>query len=132
MGTYSLNDASITIQPGPQSYHSEQGATVTFDKGLVSKISGDGGQALDAYELEPELITGLSEGQNRTKRRLVSFNEIPPNLVNAVTSIEDRRFLITAGSTTSACWGRCVTICGRAAGQREGRPSRCSLHAVSS
>jgi penicillin-binding protein 1B len=62
MGTYSLNDASITIQPGPQSYHSEQGATVTFDKGLVSQISGDGGQALDAYELEPQLITGLSEG----------------------------------------------------------------------
>ena len=32
MGTYSLNDASITIQPGPQSYHSEQGATITFNK----------------------------------------------------------------------------------------------------
>jgi penicillin-binding protein 1B len=97
MGTYSLNDASITIQPGPQSYHSEQAATVTFAKGMVSKISGDGGQALDAYELEPELITGLSEGQNRTKRRLVNFNELPPNLVNAVTSIEDRRFFEHGG-----------------------------------
>jgi penicillin-binding protein 1B len=97
MGTYLLNDASITIQPGPQSYHSEQGATVSFDKGMVSKISGDGGQALDAYELEPELITGLSEGQNRTKRRLVTFNELPPNLVNAVTSIEDRRFFAHGG-----------------------------------
>jgi penicillin-binding protein 1B len=97
MGTYSLNDASITIQPGPQSYHSEQAATVTFAKGMVSKISGDGGQSLDAYELEPELITGLSEGQNRTKRRLVSFNELPPNLVNAVTSIEDRRFFEHGG-----------------------------------
>ena len=64
---------------------------------MVSKISGDGGQALDAYELEPALITGLSEGQNRTKRRLVSFNEIPPNLVNAVTSIEDRRFFDHGG-----------------------------------
>jgi penicillin-binding protein 1B len=64
---------------------------------MVSKISGDGGQSLDAYELEPELITGLSEGQNRTKRRLVSFNELPPNLVNAVTSIEDRRFFEHGG-----------------------------------
>jgi penicillin-binding protein 1B len=97
MGTYSLNNASITIQPGPQSYHSEQGATVTFNSGLVSQISGDGGQALEAYELEPELITGLSEGQNRTKRRLVTFNELPPNLVNAVTSIEDRRFFDHGG-----------------------------------
>jgi penicillin-binding protein 1B len=97
LGTYSLNDASITIQPGPQSYHSEQGATVTFDAGKVSKISGDGGQVLDAYELEPQLITGLSEGQYRTKRRLVTFNELPPNLVNAVTSIEDRRFFAHGG-----------------------------------
>jgi penicillin-binding protein 1B len=97
MGTYSLNEATITIQPGPQSYHSEQGATVTFDKGMVSQISGDGGQALEAYELEPQLITGLSEGQYRTKRRLVTFNELPANLVNAVTSIEDRRFFEHGG-----------------------------------
>ena len=52
---------------------------------------------MEAYELEPELITGLSEGQNRTKRRLVNFNELPPNLVNAVTSIEDRRFFEHGG-----------------------------------
>jgi len=97
MGTYALNDGSVTIQPGPQSYHSEQGATVTFDKGMVSRISGDGGQQLDAYELEPQLITGLSEGQYRTKRRLVTYNELPPNLVNAVTSIEDRRFFDHGG-----------------------------------
>ena len=44
-----------------------------------------------------QLITGLSEGQNRTKRRLVTFNELPPNLVNAVTSIEDRRFFDHGG-----------------------------------
>jgi len=96
MGTYSVNDESITIQPGPQSYHSEQGATVSFNKGLVSQISGDGGQALEAYELEPELITGLSD-QNRAKRRLVTYNELPANLVNAVTSIEDRRFFEHGG-----------------------------------
>src|ERR1700689_1663460 len=92
MGTYVKKEGSITIQPGPQSYHSQQGATVTFSDGEVRKISGDGGQQLDAYELEPQLITGLSEGQYRTKPRLVTFNELPPNLANAVTSIEDRRF----------------------------------------
>jgi penicillin-binding protein 1B len=97
LGTYALNDGSITIQPGPQSYHSEQGATVTFDNGKISQISGDGSQALEAYELEPQLITGLFEGQNRTKRRLVTFNELPTNLVNAVTSIEDRRFFEHGG-----------------------------------
>ena len=96
MGTYSFNEASIRVLPGPQSYHSEQGATVSFNNGLVSQISGDGGQGLDAYELEPKLITGLSD-QSRTKRRLITYNELPPNLVNAVTSIEDRRFFEHGG-----------------------------------
>jgi penicillin-binding protein 1B len=97
LGTYTTDDTSITIKPGPQSYHAEQSATVTFNNGKISKISGDGTQALDAYELEPQLITGLSEGQYRTKRRLVSYDELPPNLVNAVTSIEDRRFFEHGG-----------------------------------
>ena len=51
---------------------------------------------MEAYELEPQLITGLSD-QNRTKRRLVTYDELPPNLVNAVTSIEDRRFFEHGG-----------------------------------
>lgn len=97
MGTFSENDSSITIRPGPQSYHSEQGATVSFNKGLVQQITGDGGQALVAYELEPELITGLSEDQNRTKRTLVTYDQLPPELVNAVTSIEDHRFFEHGG-----------------------------------
>ncbi len=97
MGAFSLGDSSITIHPGPQSYHSEQGATISFNKGLVSQISGDAGQALAAYELEPQLITGLSEDQSRTKRRLVTYDELPSNLVNAVTSIEDRRYFEHGG-----------------------------------
>ncbi|HEV2327069.1 MAG TPA: transglycosylase domain-containing protein, partial [Terracidiphilus sp.] len=52
---------------------------------------GGNGQQLAAYELEPLLVTGLSD-QSRAKRRLVSYNELPPYMVSAVTSIEDRRF----------------------------------------
>src|SRR5208337_3631142 len=33
-----------------------------------------------------------SDDPNRTKRRLVTYDEIPPNLVQAVLAIEDRRF----------------------------------------
>ena len=51
------------------------------------------GQALSSYELEPLLITGLSEDANRTKRRLLTYDEIPPNLVQAVLAIEDRQIL---------------------------------------
>jgi penicillin-binding protein 1B len=108
LGTFSTSGSNITIHPGPQSYHSEQGATISFTKGLVGQITGDGGQSIDAYELEPQLITGLSEDRNRTKRRLVTYDEMPPNLVNAVTSIEDRRFFEHGGvdfySTAGWMW----------------------------
>ncbi len=97
LGTFSVSEDTIAVHPGPQSYHSEEGAKIFFSKGLVSAISGDQGQSLAAYELEPQLITGLSEGANRTKRRLVTYNELPPRLVQAVTSIEDRRFFEHGG-----------------------------------
>lgn len=97
VGTFALRPSSITVYPGPESYHAEQSATISFSKGLVSNITGDQGQSVAAYELEPELITGLSEGAHRTKRRLVTYDELPPNMVNAAISIEDRRYFEHGG-----------------------------------
>ena len=91
MGTYDLSGGSITVHPGPQSYHAPDSATISFSSGKVSQITDANGQQLAAYELEPLLITGLSD-QNRIKRRLVTYDELPHSLVAAVTSIEDRRF----------------------------------------
>ena len=102
LGTFTVSGNSITIKPGPESYHSTDGATITTAPSTgdsepgqgwsVSSITADNGAALAAYELEPQLITALSEDKNRIKRRLVTYKEIPPQLVQAVTSIEDRRF----------------------------------------
>ncbi len=102
MGRFSTNigdggSGSISIHPGPESYHSEDGATISFTNGVVTQITGDGNISLNAFELEPLLITGLSEEKSRTKRRLVTYDELPPNLVHAVTSIEDRRFFDHGG-----------------------------------
>lgn len=103
LGTFTVNGNSIAIKPGPESYHSTDGATITTgrnsdstsssDSGYtVTSIIADNGAALAAYQLEPQLITALSEDKNRTKRRLVTYKEIPNNLVQAVIAIEDRRF----------------------------------------
>lgn len=96
LGTFRVDEDSIHIQPGPQSYHAPDGATVYDVKGVVSKITGDDGQQLESYELEPQLITGLSD-KNRAKRRLVTYDEMPPQLVQAVLAIEDRRFFEHGG-----------------------------------
>lgn len=98
LGTFRLNGDSISIKPGPESYYSSGGATITTASNgdssgdAVSAITAENGAALAAYQLEPQLITALSEDKNRTKRRLVTYKEIPTQLVQAITAIEDRRF----------------------------------------
>jgi penicillin-binding protein 1B len=103
LGTYTLSGNSIQIKPGPQSYHSTDGATISTGQGddggkdpVVQSITAENGAPLAAYQLEPQLITALSD-ENRTKRRLVKYNEIPPNMVQAVLAIEDRRFFEHGG-----------------------------------
>jgi penicillin-binding protein 1B len=97
LGTYSQGAGSITVHPGPQSYHAQDGATIHIGSGVVQSIDDDHGQPLSSYELEPLLITGLSEDVNRTKRRLLTYDEIPQNVVQAVLAIEDRRFFEHSG-----------------------------------
>ncbi|HKO19959.1 MAG TPA: transglycosylase domain-containing protein [Acidobacteriaceae bacterium] len=98
LGTFRLNGDSISIKPGPESYYSSGGATITTASNgdssgeAVTAITAENGAALAAYQLEPQLITALSEDKNRTKRRLVTYKEIPTELVQAITAIEDRRF----------------------------------------
>jgi penicillin-binding protein 1B len=96
LGSYRLISGGIEISPGPQSYHSPEPATVRFSGGKVESITGKAGD-LAAYELEPEMITSLFDAGQRSKRQVVTYDEIPKVLVDAVTSIEDRRFFQHGG-----------------------------------
>jgi len=91
LGSYHLTSSSIQIDPGPNSYHSPEPATIRVRDGEVASITGNGGSQLEAYELEPEVITSLF-GDQRSKREVVHYNEMPKTLVDAVLAIEDRRF----------------------------------------
>jgi penicillin-binding protein 1B len=98
-GVYRVLKDAIEIKPGEESYYSAEGAVVRVKDGLVDKIAslGDAGDNLTAYELEPQLVTGLFDGQARSKRRIVKYDDIPKVMVDAVTSIEDRRFFHHSG-----------------------------------
>jgi penicillin-binding protein 1B len=99
IGHYEFTPDGIQVVPGPQSFHGSDGAVIHFRNGKVTAISETGGndQELEAYELEPQLVTALFEGQDRSKRELIKFQDIPPILVNAVLAIEDRRFFQHGG-----------------------------------
>ena len=99
LGTYRLVRDGIEIKPGIESYYSPEGAMVHVSKGVVDRINsmGNARDTLTAYELEPQLVTGLFDTQERAKRRLVKYDDVPKIMVDAVTSIEDRRFFYHNG-----------------------------------
>jgi penicillin-binding protein 1B len=97
MGTFRLEGESIQVKPGPQSYLAADGATIVTEDGEVKTITAEDGAPLAGYKLEPQLITALSEGASRTKRRMVTYSQIPPQMVQAVLAIEDRRFFEHGG-----------------------------------
>ena len=97
MGSYRLHGGSLEILPGPESYHSQEPATITVSGGQVSAISSRSAGELAAYELEPQLVTALFDAEQRSKRQLVTYDDIPKILVEAVTAIEDRRFFQHSG-----------------------------------
>src|SRR5437660_1679919 len=97
LGSYRLHGSSIEILPGPESYHSPEPATITVADGKVSKIVSRSAGDLAAYELEPQLVTSLFDAEQRSKRSLVKYDDIPKMMVDAVTAIEDRRFFQHSG-----------------------------------
>jgi penicillin-binding protein 1B len=96
MGSYQVFDGGIEIKPGPDSYHSPESAIIHVRGGKVESITSKAGD-LSAYELEPQMITSLFDAGQRSKRQLVTYDEIPPLMVNAVLAIEDRRFFQHGG-----------------------------------
>jgi penicillin-binding protein 1B len=96
IGSYRLQENSLTVIPGSKSFYSPDSARISFVHGRVERISRleakPEEESLDTYALEPQLVTGLYDQSQRSKRRLVGYDEIPKMLRDAIISIEDRRF----------------------------------------
>jgi penicillin-binding protein 1B len=96
LGSFQLVSGGIEITPGLESYHSPEEALVTIQDGQVERIISKGND-LSAYELEPQLVTALFDSEQRSKRQVVKYNDIPKVMVEAVMAIEDRRFFEHSG-----------------------------------
>src|ERR1700732_4926082 len=97
LGSYRLHGGSIEVLPGPEPYHSPEPATISVADGAVSALNNLPSGALEAYELEPQMLASLFDAEQRSKRQLVKYDDIPKIIVEAVTSIEDRRFFPHSG-----------------------------------
>jgi penicillin-binding protein 1B len=97
MGWFHIRPDAISISPGPDSYFESEGAVIKFANGKVSDIiSLRDNSPLTEYDLEPEVLTNLFD-KSREKRRMVHYNDIPPLLVHAIISAEDKRFFQHSG-----------------------------------
>lgn len=97
-GRYLQNGLTVDIEPSSASsvdgQRQFQRVRVQFartGKSIASLADLDGGGPLQRAWLEPELISSVT-GRERTKRRVVGFNDLPPHLVKAITVTEDRSF----------------------------------------
>jgi penicillin-binding protein 1B len=96
-GCYLQRGSQVEVRPGPRSYFRRDPVMVTFANGRVNRISSVPAQhSLRKFQIEPELISNLAD-KNRERRRPVSYADLPPVLVRAVTAAEDKRFFEHTG-----------------------------------
>jgi penicillin-binding protein 1B len=111
LGSFRLEKDGIEITPGPESYHSPEAAHISIQDGQVDRIVSKGNE-LSAYELEPQLVTALFDSEQRSKRQVVKYADIPKVMIDAVLAIEDRRFFEHSGinfvRTVEAAFGDIV------------------------
>ena len=96
-GTW-LGGATVDIEPGTDSKIDERrpfaALRVQFDNGgkSVKRISDlTTYQDYAAAQLEPQLISSVT-GADRSKRKVITFNDLPQPLIQAITVTEDRTF----------------------------------------
>jgi penicillin-binding protein 1B len=92
-GWFTRQGNAVEIHPGNNSYFAGKNALrVEFVGKQIRRIRTlDNRSTVDGAFIEPPLLTNLFDS-SREKRRRVRFEDIPPVLVHAVLSAEDKRF----------------------------------------
>ncbi len=97
-GRYYVSGSIVDVEPSDHSAvdgrRQFQRVRVHFARNLrsISSVAElDTNARLERAWLEPELISSVT-GRDRSKRKIIGFNDIPPHLLKAITVTEDRSF----------------------------------------
>src|ERR1700681_3421493 len=98
LGQFVVQGNTVEIRPSKLSYFAAtNGLSVQFAGKTIKSIRPlGGGTDFGSAEIEPELITNLFDSL-REKRRPVLYQDLPPALVHAIMSAEDKRYLEHGG-----------------------------------
>jgi penicillin-binding protein 1B len=97
-GRYTVAGTNVDVEPsrdavvdGRMSFASLRIQFARGGKSIASISDLKSGARYEKAQLEPELISSVT-GRERTKRRVIGFNDLPKHLVKAITVTEDRTF----------------------------------------
>jgi penicillin-binding protein 1B len=97
-GRYQLKGETVEVEPsaemsvdGQRIFPSLKVQFARDGKQIAAITDLQGGARYDKALLEPELISSVT-GQERAKRKVVGFKDLPKHLVDAITTTEDRSF----------------------------------------
>ena len=98
LGQYIVRGNDVQVLPSKYSYFVGGNALdVQFGAKSIRAIHPLSGSAeMETAEIEPQLITNLFDSA-REKRRPVHYDDLPPTLVHAILSAEDKRFFEHGG-----------------------------------
>ncbi|HEU0184237.1 MAG TPA: PBP1A family penicillin-binding protein [Blastocatellia bacterium] len=102
-GYYSTRNNVLEIHPGADTTIDGDKAfptiRVTFSRGgegIQKIVDLDSQQPLGQAQIEPELISSVVN-EDREKRKIIEYKDLPKTLVDGITSIEDRQFFEHSG-----------------------------------
>ncbi len=88
--TFAISDNAVIVRGASR-------VRIDFASNQVRAITDlDGNKKLQQLDLPPQLITNLSD-EGRAKRILIRYSDLPPVLVQAIVSAEDKRFFKHSG-----------------------------------
>jgi penicillin-binding protein 1B len=97
-GRYRVAGATVEIEPSGDSIVDRQRTFASLriqfargGRGIVAISDLANGTRYEKAQLEPELISSVT-GRDRSKRKVVGFNDLPKHLVSAIVVTEDRSF----------------------------------------
>lgn len=97
-GRFSVNGTNVEVEPsqdstvdGVRQFQRIRAQFAKSGKAITAISDLDSNTRLEKTWLEPELISSVT-GRERSKRKVIGFNDLPPHLVKAITVTEDRSF----------------------------------------
>jgi penicillin-binding protein 1B len=108
-GEFAVADRAVSLVTRATDGNPSQKLTVEFSAGnspTISRITVADKQRIDAFSLEAPLLASLAQGE---RRRHVPLSNLPRHVIDAVLSIEDRRFFEHPGVDPIRAVGAIVT-----------------------